>query len=131
MVGEGLRCKITDLGMTRHGGEAQIYVRKSKGVEPLRWMAVESLDREVFTTKSDVWSYGIVLYEIFTLGDYPYSEMKGHEVHKYVSDGHRLERTSRVSLELYDLMLQCWDQAPSRRPTFESIATWMETYTHH
>lgn len=131
LVGEGLRCKITDLGMTRHGGEAQIYVRKSKGVEPLRWMAVESLDREVFTTKSDVWSYGIVLYEIFTLGNYPYSEMKGHEVHKYVSDGHRLERTSRVSLELYDLMLQCWDQAPSRRPTFESIATWMETYTHH
>lgn len=126
LVGEGLRCKITDFGMARDLGKDKIYVRRSNGVVPVKWMAVESLTKQIFTTESDVWSYGIVLHEIFTLGGNPYDGMSGQEVFTYVSHGHRLHRSSGVSADLYELMFQCWNQEPSLRPTFESITSWME-----
>ncbi|XP_078355950.1 proto-oncogene tyrosine-protein kinase receptor Ret-like isoform X1 [Oculina patagonica] len=130
LVGEGLRCKITDFGMARDLGKAEVYVRRSNGLMPVKWMAVESLKSQVFTTKSDVWSYGIVLYEIFTLGRNPYEGMTGEEVFNYVASGQRLPSTSAMSTELYNLMLQCWQRDPSKRPAFGSIVDWMETLSH-
>ncbi|XP_078371020.1 uncharacterized protein LOC144654684 isoform X2 [Oculina patagonica] len=129
LVGEGLRCKITDFGMARDLGKNEIYFRRSNGLMPVKWMAVESLTSQVFTTESDVWSYGIVVYEIFTLGGRPYEGMTGEEVFNYVASGNRLPRTSTMTSELYNLMLQCWHENPYKRPTFASIVDWMETVT--
>ncbi|XP_022804496.1 uncharacterized protein LOC111341760 isoform X2 [Stylophora pistillata] len=131
LVGAGLHCKITDFGMARDLGRGEIYVRRSNGVMPVKWMAVESLTKQIYTTKSDVWSYGIVLYEIFTLGGNPYEGLTGEEVFKYIASGHRLRRTSEISPELYNLMLQCWQEDPSDRPTFSTIASSTETLAYH
>ncbi|KAL9971573.1 hypothetical protein ACROYT_G017750 [Oculina patagonica] len=127
LVGEGLSCKITDFGMARDLGKNEIYVRRSNGLMPVKWMAVESLTSQVFTTESDVWSYGIVLYEIFTLGGRLYEGMTGEDVFNYVASGRRLPKTSAMTSELYNLMLQCWQENPYKRPTFGSIVDWMET----
>ncbi|XP_073230629.1 uncharacterized protein [Porites lutea] len=126
LIGDNLRCKITDFGMARDLGNSEIYVKKSNGLVPVKWMAVESLKYQVYTIESDVWSYGIVLYEIFTLGGNPYDGMTGREVFNFVQSGHRMQRNPVISLELYELMLQCWDEEPSKRPNFSTIVTLME-----
>ncbi|CAH3028068.1 unnamed protein product [Porites evermanni] len=127
LLGDKLRCKITDFGMARDLGLGDgIYARKSNGVMPLKWMAVESLTNRVSTTESDVWSYGIVLHEIFTLGGKPYDGMTAKEACFFVRSGQRMPRPSAISLELYELMLQCWNKEPSQRPKFSDIVIWME-----
>jgi len=130
LVGEGLHCKITDFGMARDLGKAEIYVRRSNGLMPVKWMAIESLISQFYTTESDVWSYGVVLYEIFTLGGKPYKGMTGEEVFSFVASGHRMRRSSMINPELYNLMLQCWQEDPSKRPTFSAIASLMGNLAH-
>ncbi|XP_068720122.1 uncharacterized protein [Montipora capricornis] len=126
LVGDGMRCKITDFGMARDLGTAEIYIRRSNGLMPVKWMAVESLVSQVFTIESDVWSYGIVLYEIFTQGGRPYDGMTGEEVFGFVASGKRLPRSPTINTEIYDLMQECWQEDPSKRPTFRDILSWME-----
>ncbi|KAJ7372078.1 hypothetical protein OS493_020502 [Desmophyllum pertusum] len=102
------------------------FISAHQGVVPVKWLAIESLTNHVYTTQSDVWSYGIVLYEIFTLGGKLYEGMTGEEVFNFVASGDRLPRTPSMSSEVYKVMLQCWQGNPSKRPTFGSIASWME-----
>ncbi|KAJ7372067.1 hypothetical protein OS493_020491 [Desmophyllum pertusum] len=85
---------------------------RSNGVVPVKWLAIESLTNHVYTTQSDVWSYGIVLYEIFTLGGKLYEGMTGEEVFNFVASGRRLPRTPSMSSEVYNVMLQCWQGKP-------------------
>lgn len=118
MVGEDLTVKIGDFGMTRDVYETDYYRKGSKGLLPVRWMAPESLQDGVFTSSSDVWSYGVVLWEMATLASQPYQGLTNNQVLRYVIDGGIMERPESCPDKLYDLMTRCWRHKPQDRLSF-------------
>ncbi|XP_020614818.1 tyrosine-protein kinase receptor Tie-1-like [Orbicella faveolata] len=122
LVGEEETCKITDFGMARDVQQDDIYRKRTKGRLPVKWTAVESLLYGYCTTQSDVWSYGIVLYEIFTIGGRPYPNIKAHRIPYMIKDNYRMPKPVHLDEEIYALMCECWNNEPDRRPTFESIS---------
>jgi len=118
LVGERETCKVTDLGMARDVHQENIYERKTKGRLPIKWTAYESLMYGKYTTKSDVWSYGVVLYEIFTLGGLPYPRMEGRKIAKLLREGYRMPKPEHVDDKLYQIMMNCWLCEPESRPSF-------------
>lgn len=118
MVSENLTVKIGDFGMTRDIYETDYYRKGTKGLLPVRWMAPESLKDGVFTSSSDVWSYGVVLWEMATLASQPYQGLSNDQVLRYVIDGGVMERPENCPDKLYTLMRYCWQHKPTARPTF-------------
>ncbi|XP_046545337.1 putative molluscan insulin-related peptide(s) receptor [Haliotis rubra] len=121
MVADDRTVKIGDFGMTRDIYETDYYRKGGKGLLPVRWMAPESLKDGIFTTMSDVWSYGVVLWEMATLAAQPYQGLSNEEVLKYVSDGRYMEKPDGCPEKIYDLMCQCWRYRYKKRPTFKEI----------
>ncbi|XP_066024495.1 fibroblast growth factor receptor 2-like isoform X2 [Pocillopora verrucosa] len=118
LVGQNETCKITDFGMARDVQQENIYERKSKGRLPVKWTAYEALLYGKYTTKSDVWSYGVVLYEIFTIGGSPYPRMDGRKIANLLQQGYRMPKPQHVDDKLYQIMTSCWQNDPDARPTF-------------
>lgn len=118
MVSEDLTVKIGDFGMTRDIYETDYYRKGTKGLLPVRWMAPESLKDGVFTSSSDVWSYGVVLWEMATLASQPYQGLSNDQVLRYVIDGGVMERPENCPDKLYTLMRYCWQHKSTARPTF-------------
>ncbi|CAG9816610.1 unnamed protein product [Phaedon cochleariae] len=118
MVSEELTVKIGDFGMTRDIYETDYYRKGTKGLLPVRWMAPESLKDGLFSSSSDVWSYGVVLWEMATLASQPYQGLSNDQVLRYVIDGGVMERPDNCPDKLYTLMRFCWQHKPSARPTF-------------
>eukprot|EP00095_Tigriopus_kingsejongensis_P008291 maker-scaffold892_size84543-snap-gene-0.16 protein:Tk08291 transcript:maker-scaffold892_size84543-snap-gene-0.16-mRNA-1 annotation:"insulin receptor-like isoform x2" len=110
--------KIADFGMARE--IYSIYTKNDKGMMPIRWMPPESLRGEA-TVASDVWSFGVVLWEMVTLGDQPYRGMSNNEVMDHVMRGGIMEQPEDCPDELYNLMVRCWHTWQSKRPTFLEI----------
>ncbi|CAG2239090.1 CD220 [Mytilus edulis] len=121
MVAEDLTVKIGDFGMTRDVYETDYYRKGGKGLLPVRWMAPESLKDGVFTSYSDVWSYGVVLWEMVTLAELPYIGLSHEQVIKYVGSGRTMEKPEGCPDRLIQLMLQCWRFKDKQRPTFQGI----------
>ncbi|KAG9351012.1 hypothetical protein JZ751_024901 [Albula glossodonta] len=119
LVGENLIAKIADFGLSR--GE-EVYVKKTMGRLPVRWMAIESLNYSVYTTKSDVWSFGVLLWEIVSLGGTPYCGMTCAELYEKLPQGYRMEQPRNCDDEVYELMRQCWRDRPYERPPFSQIS---------
>ncbi|XP_064228331.1 tyrosine-protein kinase receptor Tie-1 isoform X3 [Aotus nancymaae] len=119
LVGENLASKIADFGLSR--GE-EVYVKKTMGRLPVRWMAIESLNYSVYTTKSDVWSFGVLLWEIVSLGGTPYCGMTCAELYEKLPQGYRMEQPRNCDDEVYELMRQCWRDRPYERLPFAQIA---------
>ena len=94
------------------------HILGTKGLLPVRWMAPESLKDGVFTTFSDVWSYGVVLWEMATLASQPYQGLSNDQVLRYVIDGGVMERPENCPDRLYQLMRLCWQHKPTVRPPF-------------
>ncbi|KAG7218091.1 hypothetical protein INR49_020600 [Caranx melampygus] len=84
-------------------------------------MAPEALFDRIYTHQSDVWSFGVLLWEIFTLGGSPYPGVPVEELFKLLKEGHRMEKPSACTQELYLMMRDCWHAVPSRRPTFQQL----------
>ncbi|XP_065223346.1 plexin-A4-like [Planococcus citri] len=123
LVSHDFVLKIADFGLARHTRNKDYYKKKTKGRLPVKWMAPEALTHLQFTTQSDVWSYGILLWEILTVGGVPYpafTDMK--KLIRDLKSGYRLEQPSNCSLKTYNLMRECWHSLPEQRPTFSSIA---------
>lgn len=118
MVADDLTVKIGDFGMTRDIYETDYYRKGTKGLLPVRWMAPESLKDGVFTSSSDAWSYGVVLWEMTTLASQPYQGLSNDQVLRYVIDGGIMERPENCPDKLYNLMRLCWQHKPSLRPPF-------------
>ncbi|KAL8598131.1 hypothetical protein ACOMHN_030417 [Nucella lapillus] len=121
MVSEKKVVKIGDFGMTRDIYETDYYRKGNKGLLPVRWMPPESLIYGVFTTMSDVWSYGIVMWEMATLAAQPYQGLSNEQVVKFVGDGKVMVQPPGCPPKLWSLMEKCWQYRAKHRPTFMSI----------
>ncbi|OAD57019.1 Proto-oncogene tyrosine-protein kinase receptor Ret, partial [Eufriesea mexicana] len=119
-------CKISDFGLTRDVYEDDAYLKRSKGRVPVKWMAPESLADHVYTSKSDVWSFGILLWELVTLGASPYPGVDVHNLYNLLKAGYRMERPANCSQQLYKLMMSCWHQEPTMRPSFKELTNHWE-----
>ncbi|XP_054724069.1 tyrosine kinase receptor Cad96Ca-like [Uloborus diversus] len=126
LVDENKVCKVADFGFARDVIASHVYERKSEGRLPIRWMAPESLFDNIYTTKTDVWSFGVLLWEIVTLGSTPYPGLSANEVIRRVRDGHRLEKPDHCRREMYNIMFYCWDKDPTQRPTFGELVNLLD-----
>ncbi|XP_049945815.1 tyrosine-protein kinase Fer-like [Schistocerca serialis cubense] len=121
--------KISDFGLSR---EVEQYYRSVNQMNlPLKWMAPESVYEAKYSSKSDVWSYGVLMWEIFSRGGEPYSNMKGREAVHLVSNGYRMQPPPDMPPSLAGLMAECWKTDPHRRPNFQSIAEFLESELAH
>ncbi|XP_077593604.1 fibroblast growth factor receptor 1-A-like isoform X2 [Stigmatopora nigra] len=128
LVTEELVMKIADFGLARDVRRADYYKKttnvirtSSPGPLPVKWMAPEALFDRVYTHQSDVWSFGVLLWEIFTLGASPYPGVPVEDLFKLLKEGHRMDKPSACTQELYEIMRECWHAVPSGRPTFPML----------
>ncbi|XP_068980549.1 uncharacterized protein [Bombus flavifrons] len=119
--------KLGDFGMTRPMYENDYYKFNRRGMLPVRWMAPESLGLGIFTPSSDVWSYGVLLYEIITFGSFPFQGMSNNEVLTHVKNGNSLRVPKGVKLQLENLMYSCWRTDHTKRPTAPEIVDFLAT----
>ncbi|KAL9964779.1 hypothetical protein ACROYT_G028464 [Oculina patagonica] len=126
LVGEGEKCKVTDFGMARNVHQDDIYTKQSRGRLPVKWTAYEALLYGTYTTQSDVWSYGVLLYEILTIGGSPYPGINARQIATKLQEGFRMPKPKHVDSKIYQIMLNCWEQNPSDRPTFPKIKETMK-----
>ncbi|XP_053919711.1 proto-oncogene tyrosine-protein kinase ROS isoform X1 [Cuculus canorus] len=122
--------KIGDFGLARDVYKNDYYRKKGEGLLPIRWMAPESLIDGVFTNRSDVWAFGVLVWEILTLGEQPYPGFSNTEVLHHVRSGGRLESPNNCSDDLCDLMTRCWAPEPHNRPTFSYIHDKLQEIRH-
>ncbi|CAI5665989.1 unnamed protein product [Oreochromis niloticus] len=121
LVTEDSVMKIADFGLARDIHHIDYYKKTTNGRLPVKWMAPEALFDRIYTHQSDVWSFGVLLWEIFTLGGSPYPGVPVEELFKLLKEGHRMEKPSACPQELYLMMRDCWHAVPSRRPTFQQL----------
>lgn len=121
LLGKNLIPMVSDFGLARDIYESGAYETTSGGKLPVRWMALESLEDYSYTSESDVWSYGVVLWEIQTRGQVPYAALGGQEIVRKLRRGERLPKPDGCSDEIYDIMLTCWKANPKERPSFEEL----------
>ncbi|KAM3932703.1 proto-oncogene tyrosine-protein kinase ROS [Leptodactylus fuscus] len=118
--------KIGDFGLARDVYKSDYYRKEGEGLLPVRWMAPESLIDGIFTTRSDVWSFGVLLWELFTLGQQPYQGYSNMEVLHYVRSGQRMDSPDNCPDDMWDMMMKCWAQNPAQRPNFAQILKILE-----
>nr|XP_023660048.1 fibroblast growth factor receptor 2 [Paramormyrops kingsleyae] len=121
LVTESNVMKIADFGLARDVHNIDYYKKTTNGRLPVKWMAPEALFDRVYTHQSDVWSFGVLMWEIFTLGGSPYPGIPVEELFKLLKEGHRMDKPSNCTNELYMMMKDCWHAISSHRPTFKQL----------
>ncbi|KAM4854583.1 ephrin type-A receptor 5 isoform 5-T5 [Thomomys bottae] len=127
LINSNLVCKVSDFGLSRvleDDPEAAYTTRGGK--IPIRWTAPEAIAFRKFTSASDVWSYGIVMWEVVSYGERPYWEMTNQDVIKAVEEGYRLPSPMDCPDALYQLMLDCWQKERNSRPKFDDIVNMLD-----
>ncbi|XP_055592242.1 vascular endothelial growth factor receptor 1-like isoform X10 [Uranotaenia lowii] len=114
--------KICDFGLARSMYKNDNYKKKGEAPLPFKWLALECISDNVFSTYSDVWAYGIVLWEFFSLAKVPYPGMEANQdLYNKLRDGYRMEKPQYSTQDIYDIMLNCWNVKPDSRPTFKDL----------
>lgn len=126
--------KVADFGMARKMYYDVNYEKKGQGLLPVKWMAIESLTDHIFSSQSDVWSYGVLLWELFSLGKLPYPGRNAKfELIKVLQNGYRMEKPDNAPNFFGQIMADCWKLEPNERPTFvqlqQMIGDYMEPLT--
>ncbi|XP_053552777.1 LOW QUALITY PROTEIN: macrophage colony-stimulating factor 1 receptor-like, partial [Bombina bombina] len=123
LVTQGRIAKICDFGLARDIENDSNYVVKGNARLPVKWMAPESIFDCIYTVQSDVWSYGILLWEIFSLGRSPYPGiLVNRKFYKLIKEGYKMDCPNYSPLDVYRIMKACWNLEPTRRPTFNEIS---------
>ncbi|XP_021096583.1 ephrin type-A receptor 1 isoform X3 [Heterocephalus glaber] len=126
LVNQNLCCKVSDFGLTRLLDDFGGTYETQGGKIPIRWTAPEAIAQRIFTTASDMWSFGIVMWEVLSFGDKPYGDMSNQEVMKSIEDGYRLPPPVDCPAALYELMKGCWAYDRACRPTFAQLQGQLE-----
>ena len=121
---ERMTVKVADFGLSRHLMEStDVYVSENSMQKlPIKWMAIESLKKSSFDTKSDIWSYGVLVWEVLTRGATPYPKIENWKILMHLKEGHRLQHPAYCPKPIYDILMQCWDTDPQNRPQFQKIS---------
>ncbi|GFQ90232.1 tyrosine kinase receptor Cad96Ca [Trichonephila clavata] len=114
------RVKIADFGLSKDVYETQYYATETQKKLPIKWMAPEAIEKQKFSTFTDVWSFGVFMWEVFKLGKEPYPEIKNSNVLQFLKLGYRLEQP-HCNKEWYDIMYACWHKYQRSRPRFEEL----------
>ena len=121
LVGHDLVVKISDFGLARSVHSVDYYRGSEHDAIPIRWMPLEAILYNKFSTQSDVWSFGVVLWEIFSFALQPYYGLTHDEVVRYIKDGKVLAQPDQTPQQVYELMKQCWHRRPTSRPSFSTL----------
>ncbi|CAO2624646.1 Fibroblast growth factor receptor 3 [Lemmus lemmus] len=127
LVTEDNVMKSADFGLARDVHNLEYYKKTTNGRLPVKWMAPESLFDRVYTHQSDVWSFGVLLWEIFTLGGSPYPGIPVEELFKLLKEGYRMDKPANCTHDLYVIMRDCWHEVPSQRPTFKLLVEGLDS----
>ncbi|XP_064539603.1 uncharacterized protein Ret [Drosophila montana] len=126
LLADGKICKISDFGLTRDVYEDDAYLKRSRDRVPVKWMAPESLADHVYTSKSDVWAFGVLCWELITLGASPYPGIAPQNLWSLLKTGYRMERPENCSEAVYSVVRTCWADEPNARPSFKYLAAEFE-----
>ncbi|XP_040189735.1 tyrosine-protein kinase receptor TYRO3 isoform X2 [Rana temporaria] len=127
MLHEDMTVCVADFGLSKKIYSGDYYRQGCASKLPVKWLALESLADNVYTVYSDVWAFGIALWEIVTLGQTPYAGIENSEIYSYLIAGNRLKQPPDCLDELYEMMCQCWITEPKRRPCFTDLKRRLET----
>lgn len=124
LVSVNSQIKIADFGMSRMVAAREDYYQASVDAAlPFRWMSVEAMQQMKFTLRSDIWSFGVILWEIYTYGEIPYGKIHDLILQIKIEEGLRLEQPAECPQELYDMMMKCWNADAQERPDFYQLTT--------
>uniref|UniRef100_A0A667Y685 receptor protein-tyrosine kinase n=1 Tax=Myripristis murdjan TaxID=586833 RepID=A0A667Y685_9TELE len=126
MLNENMNVCVADFGLSKKIYNGDYYRQGRISKMPVKWIAIESLADRVYTTKSDVWSFGVTMWEIATRGQTPYPGVENSEIYDYLRQGNRLKQPPDCLDSIYALMFSCWLLSPKDRPGFESLRCELE-----
>uniref|UniRef100_A0A3Q3XCG7 receptor protein-tyrosine kinase n=1 Tax=Mola mola TaxID=94237 RepID=A0A3Q3XCG7_MOLML len=127
LVDENLVCKVSDFSMSRiREDDSEAAYSAMGGKIPIRWTAPEAIAYGKFSSASDVWSYGIVMWEVMSYGERPYWEMSNQDVVLSIEEGYRLPAPMGCPVTLHQLMLHCWQKESSQRPHFNNVLSFLD-----
>ena len=116
LVNDSNTAKVSDFGLAKYGD----YTAEG-GKFPIKWTAPEALRDNKFTNKSDMWSFGILLWEVYSFGRVPYPRIPLSDVVMHVERGYRMEAPDGCPQEIYSIMMLAWEIDPKQRPTFKQV----------
>uniref|UniRef100_A0A8C1JLR0 receptor protein-tyrosine kinase n=1 Tax=Cyprinus carpio TaxID=7962 RepID=A0A8C1JLR0_CYPCA len=126
MLNENMNVCVADFGLSKKIYNGDYYRQGRISKMPVKWIAIESLADRVYTTKSDVWSFGVTMWEIATRGQTPYPGVENSEIYDYLRQGNRLKQPPDCLDSIYSLMFSCWLLSPKDRPSFEILRCELE-----
>ncbi|OCT68043.1 tyrosine-protein kinase receptor UFO isoform X3 [Xenopus laevis] len=126
MLNENMNVSVADFGLSKKIYNGDYYRQGRIAKMPVKWIAIESLADRVYTTKSDVWSFGVTMWEIATRGQTPYPGVENSEIYDYLQQGNRLKQPPDCLDGLYELMSSCWQLNSKNRPSFDTLYSELE-----
>nr|XP_057946159.1 tyrosine-protein kinase receptor TYRO3-like [Doryrhamphus excisus] len=126
MLDENMVVCVADFGLSKKIYTGDYYRQGSVSKLPVKWIALESLADNVYTTQSDVWAFGITMWEVMTRGQTPYPGVENSEIYEYLIRGERLKKPAECRQDIYDIMHSCWSPVPKCRPTFQHLVGMLE-----
>uniref|UniRef100_A0AAY4BTF3 Tyrosine-protein kinase receptor TYRO3 n=1 Tax=Denticeps clupeoides TaxID=299321 RepID=A0AAY4BTF3_9TELE len=126
MLNENMTVCVADFGLSKKIYSGDYYRQGSVSKLPVKWIALESLADNVYTTQSDVWSFGVTMWEIMARGQTPYPGVENSEIYEYLIRGERLKQPPDCRDDIYEIIHSCWSPVPKCRPTFQRLIEQLE-----